>query len=128
MLSIKKCTYLLALLLFSPFTASAFDNFDCFGTEPAWKISLTEHKFTFTQKTEPSVTMPAVEPQPAENMNLDHIRVFRTMLNDKKVTIIIQKQSCTDGTSDDLFAYEGLFISPNKVFHGCCSKKILLTR
>lgn len=128
MFSYKKCAYLAGLLLSLPALTWAFDSFDCIGTEPAWKISITEHKFTFNQQTAPSVTLPAVEPQPAENMNMDHIRVFRTTMNNKAVTIIIQKQSCTDGSSEDLFAYEGLFIANDKVFHGCCIKKMLLTQ
>jgi len=61
-------------------------------------------------------------------MSIDHIRVFRAKANKKEVIILIQKQSCTDGMSEEVFAYEGLFISSEKVFHGCCSKKLLLTR
>lgn len=124
----KRYSYLLGLLLFLPVVAFAFDSFDCVGTEPFWKLSITDQKFTFTQQTLPIITMPAVEPKPAENMNMDHIRVFRTKLNNKEAIIVIQKQSCTDGSSQDVFAYEGLFISSDKVFHGCCSKKLLLTQ
>lgn len=124
---LKRYSYLLIFLLFLPVAASAFDNFDCVGTESFWKLSISKQNFTFTQKTAPIITMPAVEPTSAENMNMDHIRIFRTKLNNKEVIIIIQKQSCTDGKSEDVFAYEGLFISSDKVFHGCCSKKLLLT-
>lgn len=126
-MDLKKCTYILGLLLYLPITAWAFDNFDCIGTEPFWKLSITDQQFTFTQHTAPTITMPAVEPKPAENMNMDHIRVFRTKSLNKDVIIVIQKQSCTDGMSEDTFAYEGLLISSDKVFHGCCSKKILLS-
>lgn len=128
LVNFKRCSYLLGLFLYLPVIAFAFDNFDCVGTEPSWKLSITDQIFTFTQQTTPALTMPATEPKPAENMNMDHIRVFRTKLSNKEVVIIIQKQSCTDGTSQDVFAYEGLFISSDKVFHGCCTKKILLTR
>lgn len=127
LVNFKKCSYLFGLLLYSPVVAFAFDSFDCVGTEPFWKLSITDQKITFTQQTAPLLTMPTVEPKPAENMNMEHIRVFRTKLSNKEVIIIIQKQSCTDGKSEDVFAYEGLFISNDKVFHGCCSKKILLT-
>jgi len=126
--NVRRCSYLLGLLLYSPVIALAFDSFDCVGTEPFWKLSITDQKFTFTQNTASASTMPAVEPKPAENMNMDHIRVFRTKLSNKEIIIVIQKQSCTDGMSEDVFAYEGLFISSDKVFHGCCSKKLLLTR
>lgn len=123
----KKYSYLLALFLYFPAVALAFDSFDCVGSEPFWKLSISDQKFTFIQQAQPIVTMPAVEPKPAENMSLDHIRIFRTKLTNKEVIIVIQKQSCTDGMSEDVFAYEGLFISSDKVFHGCCSKKLLLS-
>ncbi len=125
--NLKKCLYLLTLPLYLPAVGMAFDNFDCVGTEPFWKLSITAQKITFTQQTASTVTMPAVEPKPAENMSMDHIRVFRTKLDNKEAIIVIQSQSCTDGMSEDVFPYEGLFISSDKVFHGCCSKKILLT-
>lgn len=128
LVNFKRHFYLFSLLLFAPVIALAFDNFDCVGTEPFWKLSITEQKFTFTLKDEPISTMTAVEPKPAENMNFDHIRVFHTKLINKEAIIVIQKQSCTDGMSDSAFAYEGLFITNDKVFHGCCNKKLLLTR
>lgn len=128
LIKFKKCFYLLSIFLYSPLAALAFDNFDCVGTEPFWKLSIVDQKFTFIQKDVPVITMPAVEAKPAENMSIEHIRVFRTTLNNKEAIIIIQKQSCTDGTSEEMFPYEGLFINSDKVFHGCCSKKILLTR
>lgn len=124
----KKFNYILFLFLYFPVIAFAFDSFDCLGTEPNWKLSINEHTFTFKQNTTPNFNMPAVNPTPAENMSMDHIRVFRTKANNNDVIIIIQKQSCTDGTSEEVFPYEGLFISKDKVFHGCCSKKILLTQ
>ena len=127
LINLKGFSCLLILLLFLPIPALAFDSFDCVGTEPSWRLSLTEHKFTFAQKDAADIKMPSVEAKSAKNMSIDHIRVFRTNMNNKNVIIIIQKQSCTDGTSRDVFPYEGLFITSNDVFHGCCSKKILLT-
>lgn len=126
-MDLKRFSYLLCLFLCLPTTTWAFEDFDCVGSEPFWKLSITGKKITFTQQTIPQITMPAAEPKPAENMSMDHIRIFRTKLNNKEATIVIQKQSCTDGMSDDVFSYEGLFISSDKVFHGCCSKKILVT-
>lgn len=126
-MTFKKSTYLLGMLLYLPIATWAFDNFDCIGTDPFWNLSITDQKFTFKQKTTQAVTMPATEPKPAENMNMEHIRVFRTKLSNKDIIIIIQKQSCTDGTSPEVFTYEGLLITSDKVFHGCCSKKLLLT-
>lgn len=123
----KKISYLLGLILYLPVAAWAFDSFDCIGSDPSWKLAVTEHKFTFTRQSEPGVTMPAAPAKSAENMDTDHIRVFRTKLENKDAIIVIQKQSCSDGISEDVFAYEGLFISHDKVFHGCCSKKLLLT-
>lgn len=127
-MDLKRCSYLLFLFLYLPVTAWAFDDFDCVGTEPFWKLSITEKKITFTQQTAPPIVLPGVEPKPAANMNMDHIRVFRTKLSNKEAIIVIQKQSCTDGMTEDVFSYEGLFISSDKVFHGCCSKKLLFTR
>lgn len=124
---LKKYSYLLGLLLYLPINVWAFDSFDCVGSEPFWKLSINDKQFTFSLKATPASTMPSVEPKAAENMKMDHIRIFRTKLDNKDVIIVIQKQSCTDGMSDDVFAYEGLFISHDKVFHGCCSKKLLLT-
>lgn len=127
MVKFKKWFYLLIIFLYSPLAVFAFDSFDCVGADPFWKLSLADQKFTFMQKNAPDVTMPNVEPKSAENMSVEHIRVFRTTLNDKEAIIIIQKQSCTDGKSEEMFAYEGLFITSDKVFHGCCGKKMLLT-
>lgn len=126
--NLKRYFYLFSILLFFPVTGLAFDSFDCVGTEPFWKLSITDQKFTFTQQDSSISTMATVEPKPAENMNFDHIRVFRTKLNNKEVIIVIQKQSCTDGMSENAFAFEGLFITNDKVFHGCCNKKLLLSR
>ena len=126
-MDLKKYAYLLCFFLYLPVTTWAFDNFDCVGTEPFWKLSITEKKITFTHQTGPSITMPAAEPKAAENLNIDHIRVFRTKMDNKDAVIVIQKQSCTDGMADDIFSYEGLIISSDKVFHGCCSKKLLFT-
>lgn len=124
---LKKYSYLLGLFLYFPALGWAFDNFDCVGSEPFWKLSIQEKKFTFTPQDSPAITLPAVKPTPAENMNIDHIRIFRTKMDNKEAIIIIQKQSCTDGMSEDAYAYEGLVISSDKVFHGCCSKRLLLT-
>lgn len=120
-------TYLLCFFLWLPLTAWAFEDFDCVGSDPFWRLSITEKKITFTQQTSPPISLPGVEPKPAENMKIDHIRVFHTGVNNKDAFVIIQNQSCTDGKSDDVFSYEGLFIFNSKVFHGCCSKKILVT-
>lgn len=127
MLIVKKYFSLFSLLL-APMVTFASNNFDCVGTDPFWKLSITDQKIAFSQQSTLVSTMPAVEPHPAENMNFDHIRVFRTKLDNKDAIIVIQKQSCTDDTSEDVFSYEGLFITSDKVFHGCCSKKLLLTR
>lgn len=127
LINVKRYFYLFSFLLYTPVIALAFDNFDCVGTEPFWKLSITDQKFTFAQKDAPISTMTAVEPKPAENMNFDHIRVFRTKLDNKDAVIVIQKQSCTDGASENAFLYEGLFITNDKVFHGCCNRKLLLS-
>lgn len=119
--------YLFSLFLYFPLTAFASDTFDCVGSEPFWKLSIGDQKITFTQKNGSDITMPSVTPTQAENMSIDHIRIFRTKLNNKEAIIVIQKQSCTDGSTEEVFAYEGLFISTDKVFHGCCSKKLILT-
>lgn len=127
MTNFKKFSYILYLSLYLPFVASAFDSFDCLGTKPDWNFSLTENKFIFKQNTTLNFTTPAVPPEAAVNMDLEHIRVFRTKVRNDDVIIIIQKQSCSDGKSEEMFSYEGLIIMKDKVFHGCCSKKLLLT-
>lgn len=127
LINLKRYFYLFSPFLFSPVLAFAFDNFDCFGLASSWKLSINGQEFTFAQKDMPISTMTAVEPKSAENMNIDHIRVFRSKLNNKYAIIVIQKQSCTGDASSSPFAYEGLFITEDKVFHGCCSKKLLLT-
>lgn len=114
------------LLLYCPIIAFAFDNFDCLGSEPFWKLSISSKQITFKHDSL-NIDMPSVEPKAAENMNIDHIRVFQTRRNSQDVFVIIQKQSCTDGMSDDVFEYEGLVILNGKVFHGCCSKKLILS-
>lgn len=126
-ITLKKNAYILAMFLYLPMAAWAYDNFDCVGTAPFWKLSITNKAITFTLKTKASLTMPATEPKAAQNMSMEHIRVFRTKTSNKDVTIIIQKQSCTDGSSPDVFPYEGLIITHEDVYHGCCSKKLLLT-
>jgi uncharacterized membrane protein len=126
-MNFKKFSYILYLSLCLPLVATAFDSFDCLGTKPDWNLSLAENKFTFKQNTTLDFTMPAVAPEAAVNMDIEHIRVFRSKVKNNDVTIIIQKQSCSDGKSEEIFSYEGLIITKDKVFHGCCSKKLLLT-
>lgn len=123
----KKYSFQIAFTLFFPFSAWGFDSFYCVGSEPFWKLTITEQEFIFQLQNEPQITMSAVEPKSAENMNIDHIRVFNPKVNNKDAIIIIQKQSCTDDMSENVFDYEGLFIFNNKIFHGCCNKKLILS-
>lgn len=123
-----QCTFLLSFFFCLPVIGWAFDDFDCIGSEPFWKLTITDKRITFNLQDEQLLIMPSAEPKSAENMKIDHIRVYHTQSNNKDVTIVIQKQSCTDGMSENGFSYEGLFIFNNKVFHGCCSKKLTLSR
>lgn len=116
----------LSILLILPITAQAFDNFDCIGSTPEWKLSLNEKKFTFKQNGAEKI-LSSVSPTPSENMNIEHIRVYRTKMDKENLVIILQKQSCTDDRTADAFPYEGLIVTNTKVFHGCCSKKLVLT-
>lgn len=127
-MNFKKLSCLLGIFLYFPVASWALDSFDCLGNTPFWKLSITDKQFIFTEKNAPAVTMPAVEPKPAEDMKMDHIRIFRTKSDSKDIIIIIQNQSCTDGKSEEMFPYEGLFITSDKVYHGCCSKKLILTK
>ncbi len=122
----KKCI-MLSILLVLPVATYAFDSFDCIGSDPLWKLSLTEKKFIFTQGKLSPINISSVQPKPAENMKIEHIRVYRAKMNEKKVVILIQKQSCSDDSSVDAFPYEGIIVTDDKVFHGCCSKKLILT-
>lgn len=125
--SYKKFICLAALILL-PLQALAFDNYECIGFNPEWRLSLIEKQFSFSLKSHSTVKMAAVNPQSAEDTSIERIRVYRTTVKDKNAMIIIQKQSCTDGSSQDVYLYEGLFITPTKVYHGCCSKKLILTQ
>lgn len=132
LVSLKKFSY--SFLIFSygfllclPISAWAFDNFDCMGSAPDWKLSIMEQKFIFKLHNAPVITMPSVKPKPAENMDMDHIRIFRTKLHSNDAIVIIQKQSCAADNSEEIFSYEGLFITNDKVFHGCCSKKLIIS-
>lgn len=127
LMELKRSSFLLCLFLYLPVIAWAFDDFDCVGTKPFWRLAITEKKVTFSQQNTDPIVLPATEPKAAENMSMDHIRVFRTKLGNNEFVIVVQKQSCTDSATEDMFAYEGLFISPDKVFHGCCNKKILVS-
>jgi uncharacterized membrane protein len=122
----KKLAYLLLILL--PLQAAAFDNYECLGSDPEWRLSLLEKQFSFALKGAATVKMAAVNPTPAEDTSIDRIMVYRTNMKDKNAVIIVQKQSCTDGSSQDVYLYEGLLVTPTKVFHGCCSKKLILTQ
>ena len=127
LIQFKKWITLLILLLL-PVATYAFDSFDCVGSDSSWKLSLTEKKFIFMQDNLSPINISSVQPKAAENMKMEHLRVYRTKMNEKSFVILIQKQSCTDGESVDIFPYEGLIITNDKVFHGCCSKKLILTK
>ena len=127
LIQFKKWITLLILLLL-PVATYAFDSFDCVGSDSSWKLSLTEKKFIFMQDNLSPINISSVQPKAAENMKMEHLRVYRTKMNEKNFVILIQKQSCTDGESVDIFPYEGLIITNDKVFHGCCSKKLVLTK
>lgn len=118
----------LSLLLAISRCAIAFDNFDCVGSHPNWKLSLTEHKFTFKQEKNPEIAITPTQPMSAENLPLDHIRVYRSKMEGNDFIIVVQHQSCGDGGNSDAFTYEGIIISTDKVLHGCCSKKLVLTK
>lgn len=127
LIALRKCIILFIFLLL-PIAIYAFDSFDCVGSAPFWKLTLTEEKFIFMADNLPPINLSAVQPTPAENMKMEHLRVYRTIMNGKNIVILLQKQSCTEGESMDIFPYEGIIITDDKVFHGCCSKKLVLTR
>lgn len=123
-----KNIYLILLVTsFFSSVALAFDNFNCTSSNPPWLLNITETKIRFQIGNKEKHEMTSVAPQPAENIPLEHLRIYRTS-DPKNPIIIIQNQSCSTGNSDSLYQYEGLIITPDKVFHGCCSKKLMLTR
>lgn len=120
MLNIIK--FLIILSSFWCVSAFAFDRFDCLGNEPFWGLTIAKDKFTYKNMSSILATMPAVDPKTAANFNIDILRVYQTKANNKKATIIVQKQPCSDAMSDNTYDYGVVFLFGDDIFHGCCTK------
>ena len=108
--------------MYIPMTSSAFENFECVGTDPFWKLKVEKHSFVFIQPNFSTLTMRSVPPEKTENLPIEHIRSFHTEANGSSVLIIIQQQDCISIGSNYKYIYEGLVIMKHKILHGCCVK------
>lgn len=102
-------------------------RFSCHGNEPFWGLYLNDSQITLkdafsgdgiTRKEHRVVGYTTPLDQVA-----GHIFVYQTETQESEpITIVIEKQSCSDYMSDSLYPYSTLYISKNFVLRGCCVK------
>jgi uncharacterized membrane protein len=118
------------LCLSAPRAAAAADDVTCTGTEPFWKLEISEGEFYLQDGNKVSgyaeLELKVGKPRHASGAEPDAVRVYETTTggkNGKPVIAIVQKREgskCSDGISDPVFPYDVVLITPRSVFTGCC--------
>lgn len=107
-------------------TNNTTDNqeFRVFGTEPFWSVDVSLNGITYNSLAEPDrkQTFPYVTPLAADGRFLETVRVYRLGEQNDTLLIIRKVDSCSDGMSDNLYPYSGLFIRGDMVLEGCADK------
>jgi uncharacterized membrane protein len=105
---------------------SAEKTLDCTGTEPFWGLKLQqkgENKYegTFTNPNEGEKGSRSPVKLTSESFN-GMAAAYGGYLSDDKGAwaIIVQDPKCSDGMSDNEYAYE-IFYKRGGVFYGCCN-------
>jgi uncharacterized membrane protein len=99
-------------------------EFSVFGTEPFWNVEVSPSGIVYSSLAEPdqNQTFPYVTPLSADGRFLETVRVYRLGEQNNTLLIIRKVDNCSDGMSDDLYPYSGLFIRGDMVLEGCAVK------
>jgi uncharacterized membrane protein len=131
------CTVLLGLTSCVPANSSNNNNqlisdnhtsenqeFRVFGTEPFWSVEVSPSGIVYNSLAEPDQkqTFPYVTPLSADGRLPDTVRVYRLGEQNNTLLIIRKVDNCSDGMSDNLYPYSGLFIQGDMVLEGCADK------
>jgi uncharacterized membrane protein len=132
------CTVLLGLTSCVPANSSNNNNnnqlvsdnhttdnqeFRVFGTEPFWSVEVRPSGIVYNSlATEEKQTFPYVTPLAANGRLPETVRVYRLGQQNNTLLIIRKVDNCSDGMSDNLYPYSGLFIQGNMVLEGCADK------
>jgi uncharacterized membrane protein len=90
------------------------------GTEPFWGIEVSPKGITYTSINGPKTVFPYVRPLKASGQMEDSLRLYKLRGGN---TLIIQRNTCSDGMSDNTYNYSVIMVLQNQVFTGCATKK-----
>jgi uncharacterized membrane protein len=98
-------------------SAQPVQKMQVFGNEPFWSLQVSQRGFIYqTPEVGKRKISNYVSPLKALGRPADALKVYRMQNNN---TLIIQKESCSDGMSDNTHAYSAVLIMGRKVLSGC---------
>jgi uncharacterized membrane protein len=111
------------LAIFLPQAAIAVPEVATFsggGNEPFWSFEVSPKGITYSSPDGPKTVFPYVRPLKASGRVEDSLRLYKLRGGD---TLIIQKSTCSDNMSDNIYNYSVIMILKNRVLAGCATKK-----
>lgn len=112
--------------LAAPAAAQQAGALQCAGTEPFWGLTITATAMWFTDHDEKRTDLVLVTPRNAIGRTPDALRIYQTRRakDGAAVTLVVKRnyESCTDNMSDKEYAYDAIYITPEGVYDGCCSR------
>jgi uncharacterized membrane protein len=90
------------------------------GNEPFWSFEVSPKGITYNSPDAPKTVFPYVQPLKASGRVEDSLRLYKLRGGN---TLIIQKNACSDGMSENTYNYSVIMILKNRVLAGCATKK-----
>jgi uncharacterized membrane protein len=129
----SKSCIVLAIAALGASSMSARADFVCTGTEPFWKLEISERGVVLQDGNKVSgqskLTLKSVKPRLAEGAPPDAVMIFEAGGSEKSarpITIVVQKREeskCSNGMSDPIYPYDVIVVTQRVVFMGCCQSK-----
>ena len=104
--------------------ATAFQTFQCVGTEPFWSLSIkADHTIQFSNPDNGNFQAPiSFQKIPAGRGFSSGIRVTKAVSGNKSAFIVTHEEACSDGMSEINYAYSITALIDNRiVLEGCCN-------
>lgn len=98
----------------------------CHGNEPFWDLQISKEKIEFSPVGSPEagkMTISNTGAKAAQGSTSAYVSLYqgRTLENASTfMNVIIQKATCTDGMSDNIYAYTVYLLSGQNLYRGCC--------
>ncbi len=115
-----KTFIVLATLLTSMSSFAGLNGYECVGTEPFFSLSIKGKNLSLNDTVK--TTKATVDaPLNAIGMSPGNVTVYKNKKADINVTIV--SGDCSDGMSDNTYAYHMVYTKGATVLYGCCEPK-----